>query len=179
MKKLTVTLSLVLFFGFSANAQAKKLDYLLDEALDNGVVKAMGSLKVENLFGQFTTLEGEHIALQNTHLYWQDCSLGEFVLEFNEAGIYTEYAGWRLVDMISCHDTDFAMVEEDDEVYCPTIYEPICAQPPMPKCPEGRLCIQMMPTPQTYSNSCFMSKDNAAPLYMGSCRDGFVDLATH
>jgi hypothetical protein len=41
-----------------------------------------------------------------------------------------------------------------DQVACTAEYDPVCAQPPMPPCPEGLSCAQVMPPLQTYGNSC-------------------------
>lgn len=53
---------------------------------------------------------------------------------------------------------------------CTKIYKPVCAVPPMPKCPEGAdVCPMMMPGPKTYSNECMMKCDNAKFLNEGKC----------
>lgn len=39
---------------------------------------------------------------------------------------------------------------------CTREYMPVCGQPKMPECPEGMMCAQVMPAPQTYSNKCVM-----------------------
>jgi len=46
----------------------------------------------------------------------------------------------------------------------------ICAQPPMPECPEGDSCIQVMPAPKTYANECMMIKEDARFINLGTCR---------
>jgi hypothetical protein len=48
----------------------------------------------------------------------------------------------------------------------------ICAQPPMPECPEGMLCAQVMPVPQTYANECEMKKVGATFIQNGDCPSG-------
>jgi len=58
---------------------------------------------------------------------------------------------------------------DDEEISCPEYYSPVCAQPPMPECPEGMMCIQMMPPPKTYSNECFAWLDKAEILYEWIC----------
>lgn len=45
----------------------------------------------------------------------------------------------------------------------------VCAQPPMPVCPEGMVCAQVMPNPQTYSNECEMKKAGAQFIQNGDC----------
>lgn len=57
----------------------------------------------------------------------------------------------------------------EDPEYCPSVYSPICAQPPMSPCPSGMACTQEMPAPRTYSNTCQANKDNAKFLYTGEC----------
>ncbi len=52
---------------------------------------------------------------------------------------------------------------------CTQEYNPVCGQPPMPVCPEGLDCIQVMPEPQTYSNECMMRIAGAEFLYRGAC----------
>ncbi len=60
---------------------------------------------------------------------------------------------------------------ERDEIYggCPEIYDPVCAQPPMPECPEGMMCAQVMPPVKTYVNECEMKKDGATLVSAGEC----------
>lgn len=56
------------------------------------------------------------------------------------------------------------------QIYCPAVYRPVCGQPPMPVCPEGHSCIQVMPEVRTYSNSCELSREGAELLYEGECQ---------
>lgn len=46
---------------------------------------------------------------------------------------------------------------------------PVCGQPPMPLCPGGMLCAQVMPMPRTYANDCEMKQDNAEFIQNGAC----------
>ncbi len=46
----------------------------------------------------------------------------------------------------------------------------VCAQPPMPPCRSGFMCIQVMPTPTTYANEELAKKAGAEILYKGMCR---------
>lgn len=48
---------------------------------------------------------------------------------------------------------------------------PVCGQPPMPECPEGLSCVQVMPAQQTYSNKCIMEQDGARFIHDGRCED--------
>lgn len=52
---------------------------------------------------------------------------------------------------------------------CPEIYDPVCGQPPMPECPEGHVCPQVMPQPKTYSNECMMKNAGAELISRGEC----------
>lgn len=52
---------------------------------------------------------------------------------------------------------------------CPALYSPVCGQPPMPTCPEGMSCAQVMPQPVTYDNECQMNKAGATMLNYGTC----------
>lgn len=45
----------------------------------------------------------------------------------------------------------------------------VCAQPPMPTCPEGMVCAQVMPMPATYSSECEMLEAKAVFIRNGSC----------
>lgn len=56
---------------------------------------------------------------------------------------------------------------------CPTVYDPVCGQPPMPDCPEGFACPTVMPQPVTYGNLCEMEREGATPLNEGAC-DGLA-----
>lgn len=53
---------------------------------------------------------------------------------------------------------------------CTREYMPVCAQPPMPECPEGMMCAQVMPEPKTYANKCVMENEGAEFLYEGGCK---------
>ena len=53
---------------------------------------------------------------------------------------------------------------------CTFEYAPVCGQPPMPTCPSGMACIQVMPQPQTYGNRCMMNAAGATFVYSGECR---------
>jgi hypothetical protein len=46
---------------------------------------------------------------------------------------------------------------------------PVCALPPMPPCPQGLSCAQVMPAAQTYDNQCEMEKAGAHFLHEGPC----------
>jgi len=53
--------------------------------------------------------------------------------------------------------------------YCTMDYNPVCAQPPMPKCSDGLACIQVMPPLKTYSNECVAKNSGAIIKYKGEC----------
>ena len=48
---------------------------------------------------------------------------------------------------------------------------PVCGRPPMPPCPEGQMCAQVMPKPQMYPNQCELEKAKATPLPRKACRE--------
>lgn len=52
---------------------------------------------------------------------------------------------------------------------CTKEYAPVCAQPPMPACPAGKMCAQVMPAPQTYANTCMAQQAGATILKNTSC----------
>lgn len=60
---------------------------------------------------------------------------------------------------------------EDKQVSCPAVYQPVCGQPPMPECPEGLSCPQVMPKPKTYGNSCELGLAKATFVSEGSCKE--------
>lgn len=49
---------------------------------------------------------------------------------------------------------------------------PFCAQPPMPACPQGVACAQVMPQPKTYYDYESFNKDKATFLYEKACVGG-------
>ncbi len=62
-----------------------------------------------------------------------------------------------------------------DEDFCLDIYEPVCGQPPMPKCPVGLNCAEVMPALKTYSNMCYLEKAGAEFVHNGVCEDNKVN----
>lgn len=53
---------------------------------------------------------------------------------------------------------------------CTTEYAPVCGQPPMPPCPQGMMCAQVMPPVKTYQNRCFMGLESATFMSDGPCQ---------
>ena len=66
---------------------------------------------------------------------------------------------------------EFAVCEEENPLICTMEYAPVCAQPPMPTCPEWMICAQVIPAPKTYSNKCVMANAKAKYLYSWECKD--------
>ncbi|MCH8518893.1 hypothetical protein LAT59_03985 [Candidatus Gracilibacteria bacterium] len=64
--------------------------------------------------------------------------------------------------------------QEENIVACTKEYAPVCAQPPMPKCPEGMSCIQVMPPLQTYGNACMAGAANAEIMHQGECSENNI-----
>ncbi len=60
---------------------------------------------------------------------------------------------------------------QDEATVCTMEYAPVCGQPPMPACPDGMACAQVMPQPQTYGNDCMRRAADAEFLYTGECED--------
>lgn len=46
----------------------------------------------------------------------------------------------------------------------------VCGQPPMPICPEGMMCAQVVPNPQSFDNECVLVQSGARLLYAGTCQ---------
>lgn len=65
----------------------------------------------------------------------------------------------------------------DNMFACTEEYAPVCAQPPMPDCPEWMACIQVMPQPATYSNACVAKSYNAELLYEWECSTWYIDYS--
>lgn len=55
---------------------------------------------------------------------------------------------------------------------------PLCAQPPMPACPNGYVCSMVMPAPRTYTNLAQYTNDKATFLYSGPCAGDGVNPTT-
>ncbi len=60
----------------------------------------------------------------------------------------------------------------ETSLWCTQEYAPICAQPPMPPCSNDPYisCMQVIPQPKTYSNSCMAWLDKASILYSWECK---------
>ncbi|OUR92918.1 hypothetical protein A9Q84_20630 [Halobacteriovorax marinus] len=52
---------------------------------------------------------------------------------------------------------------------CNTQSGEVCAQPPMPVCPQGMACAQVMPMPLIYPSECDMKRAGAQFIKNGSC----------
>ena len=51
------------------------------------------------------------------------------------------------------------------DIACTQEYMPVCGQPPMPPCPAGMACPQVMPQPVSYGNDCMRRAAGAELLY--------------
>ncbi len=83
-----------------------------------------------------------------------------------------------IIGVFMIAQASFAVVPE----ICTEEYAPVCGQPPMPECPEGLACMQVMPAQQTYSNKCMMQQDGATLIHDGVCNDAnvpTVDVQPH
>ena len=77
---------------------------------------------------------------------------------------------WHIQDTFTFYLVDMHTSDNND-VMCTMEYDPVCAQPPMPECPDGFWCIQVMPPLQTYSNACFAQVDHAEIMYTWECQE--------
>lgn len=96
---------------------------------------------------------------KNGLIGWSNCN--DCVAECSAIGTRSE--GWYS----SCDDS--LIKYEDCNKVCTTEYVPVCGQPPMPDCPVGSACIQVMPSPKTYGNMCLLEAAGAKFLYKGEC----------
>jgi len=62
-----------------------------------------------------------------------------------------------------------ASAATDTPVMCTMEYAPVCGQPPMPECPAGMACIQVMPQRETYGNACMARAAGATDVVVGEC----------
>lgn len=67
-----------------------------------------------------------------------------------------------------------ASVSANDKKKCKYGDGPVCGQPPMPSCPPGLACIQLMPAPKTYSNRCEMELAKADFIAEGRCEGTII-----
>ncbi len=68
-----------------------------------------------------------------------------------------------------CHDVTRFYNGQCNKMNCNPSSGFICGQPPMPECPEGQACAQMMPAPKTYANECIMINESARFIKIGTC----------
>ena len=66
-------------------------------------------------------------------------------------------------------DKTLSQASTKGNTVCSEEYRPVCGQPPMPKCPEGMLCAQVMPNVKTFQNLCKMKNEGAYLMYEGEC----------
>lgn len=106
-------------------------------------------------------------------------SLKAVVTSINEVGPTNIGAGLRITFVSASDRNDsgtFKITKNDTTpvpppTACTREYIPVCGQPAMPLCPEGRMCSMMMPAPQTYSNMCTMKSAGATLVHAGACEN--------
>lgn len=71
----------------------------------------------------------------------------------------------------NCYGLNYSMgpCEGGSESFCNQRSGYVCAQPPMPECPEGLSCATVMPAPKTYADECTMMQAGASLIHMGVC----------
>ena len=134
-------------------------------AFGSVVFKVEGEIKVdeyENTIGPIVHLisEGQVLELSNTPEELMGCKIGVFEVVSN----YIPENTYTVLNIIQCLE-----FEEDHFYGCPKIFNPVCGQPQMPECPEGRFCPMVMPAPRTYGNKCELLNEGAEFLKEGSC----------
>ncbi len=73
-------------------------------------------------------------------------------------------------NQINSQESQKTQVKASLQADCPEDYSPVCGQPPMPPCPAGMACAQVMPPVKTYSNRCEMENSGATFMNEGECR---------
>jgi hypothetical protein len=82
-----------------------------------------------------------------------------------------EYCRYSLMKNRTTGCDEYILACEDaNPSKCTQEYKPVCAQLPMPICPEGMVCTHVMPQPKTYSNTCMANTESASILYNGECK---------
>lgn len=167
---LILTLVAALSAFSSASAKAK----IIKSSSEN-VIEVSGQLIVESERKSFSAnieaVGGEVLELQNIHMPWNSCQLGEFVIEKLQPGEMGPEAGWFLVEVIQCFDDIYMPQRDKGQWVCPEIYEPVCAQPQMQSCAPGMACAQVMPQPRTFSNLCMAWAAGADFKEFGTCEN--------
>ena len=88
------------------------------------------------------------------------CNVGLFKIVNN----YYPRDTYSLVEVNECYEE-----AKGDFKYCPQVYQPVCGMPKKPNCLD-RICIQVMPSPKTYSNYCALHNARARFISVGKCQ---------
>ena len=162
-------MKILLAFALSALLSSNLAFAKIGSFSSDSVQEMTAQLEVSKLGKAKLNLNNTSVELLNTHLPWQSCQLGEFLVEYLPEGVMSDEAGWYLVDVLECYE-DFYYSKEVDEFICPSIYQPVCARPEMTTCPAGSFCLQVMPEERTYENLCAVLRDGAQFQSHGECQ---------
>lgn len=65
---------------------------------------------------------------------------------------------------------DCCTKKQGDTSSCPKTGPAVCAHPPMPPCPAGKVCIQVMPKARWFANECEVKNAGAFIAKESACR---------
>lgn len=93
------------------------------------------------------------------------------LLDSHECEKYPDRCREYLTSLQELRENLTSSEDEETPQACTREYIPVCAQPPMPKCPEGESCSEVMPDLQTFPNECEAKAAKAEIQYQGVCRE--------
>jgi hypothetical protein len=162
MKNLFALIVMLLATGVIANAQA---------------MEVYGQISIDGNDMSIESFDGRIIALAGSQVRINAAQEGLFRLRANTIPANT----FTLVEVIKNNgslkiNNHNGLNIRRDEIICPEIYQPVCGRLPKTVCPEGMLCAQVMPVPQTFGNLCELNAAGATLLHKGECsREELLD----